>query len=160
MQPASESTQLEGDGFIEYVGNNKLKDKSVLITGGDSGIGRAVAVLMAREGADVTIAHLPDEQEDANDTKKMVEAEKRSCFLFAGDLTDYENCRRVVDEHFRRVDSYGSLSVLVNNASQQYMCKAFTDIDLNTVEHIFRSNILQMFAMTKYALTYMKKGDT
>lgn len=59
-----------------------------------------------------------------------------------------------------RADSYGSLNILVNNASQQYMCKAFTDIDLNTVEHIFRSNILQMFAMTKYALTYMKKGDT
>lgn len=65
---------------------------------------------MAREGADVTIAHLPDEQEDANDTKKMVEAEKKSCFLFAGDLTDYENCRRVVDEHFRR---YESVSIVV-----------------------------------------------
>ncbi|PCH03372.1 Glucose/ribitol dehydrogenase [Penicillium occitanis (nom. inval.)] len=157
MQPASEPTQLEGDGFIEYVGNNKLKDRSVLITGGDSGIGRAVAILMAREGADVTIAHLPEEQGDAEDTKKMVEAENRSCFLYAGDLTNYENCRRAVDEHFR---SYGSLNILVNNASQQFMCKTFTDIDLNTVEHVFRSNILQMFAMTKYALTYMKKGDT
>lgn len=59
---------------------------------------------MAREGADVTIAHLPEEQEDAKDTKQMVEAEKRSCFLFAGDLTNYENCRRVVDEHFRRYE--------------------------------------------------------
>ncbi|EED20450.1 oxidoreductase, short-chain dehydrogenase/reductase family [Talaromyces stipitatus ATCC 10500] len=158
MQPASESTKLEdADGFFEYVGSGKLKDKSVLITGGDSGIGRAVAVLMAREGADVTIAHLPEEQEDAEDTKKMVEAEKRSCFLFAGDLTDHENCRRVVDEHYR---SYGSLNILVNNASKQYMCKTLTDIDLNTVESVFRSNILQMFAVTKYALTYMKQGDT
>ncbi|QGA15785.1 hypothetical protein EYB26_003445 [Talaromyces marneffei] len=178
MQPASEPTQLEADGFVEYVGNNKLKDKNVLITGeseysflavarrpllnkddnlSSSGIGRAVAVLMAREGADVTIAHLPEEQEDAEDTKKMVEAENRSCFLFAGDLTNYENCRQVVDEHFR---SYGSLNILVNNASQQFMCKTFTDIDLNNVEHVFRSNVLQMFAMTKYALTYMKKGDT
>ncbi|EEA20904.1 oxidoreductase, short-chain dehydrogenase/reductase family [Talaromyces marneffei ATCC 18224] len=159
MQPASEPTQLEADGFVEYVGNNKLKDKNVLITGendnlSSSGIGRAVAVLMAREGADVTIAHLPEEQEDAEDTKKMVEAENRSCFLFAGDLTNYENCRQVVDEHFR---SYGSLNILVNNASQQFMCKTFTDIDLNNVEHVFRSNVLQMFAMTKYALTYMKE---
>uniref|UniRef100_A0A093V7M7 Putative oxidoreductase C4H3.08 n=1 Tax=Talaromyces marneffei PM1 TaxID=1077442 RepID=A0A093V7M7_TALMA len=178
MQPASEPTQLEADGFVEYVGNNKLKDKNVLITGeseysflavarrpllnkddnlSSSGIGRAVAVLMAREGADVTIAHLPEEQEDAEDTKKMVEAENRSCFLFAGDLTNYENCRQVVDEHFR---SYGSLNILVNNASQQFMCKTFTDIDLNNVEHVFRSNVLQMFAMTKYALTYMKETQS
>lgn len=67
-----------------------------------SGIGRAVAVLMAREGADITIAHHPDEQSIAEDTKKMVEAENRTCFLFAGDLTNSENCRRIVDEHHRR----------------------------------------------------------
>ncbi|OKL63652.1 hypothetical protein UA08_00077 [Talaromyces atroroseus] len=158
MQPASESTKLEHtDEFIEYVGSGKLKDKNVLITGGDSGIGRSVAILMAKEGADVTIAHLPEEQTDAEDTKKLVKAEKRMCALFAGDLTDYENCRKAVDQHFQ---SYGSVNILVNNASKQYICKNFTDIDMCNVENLFRTNILQMFAMTKFALPYMKKGDS
>jgi NAD(P)-dependent dehydrogenase (short-subunit alcohol dehydrogenase family) len=131
---------------------------------------------MAKEGADVTIAHLPEEQADAEATKKMVEAEKRLCVLFAGDLTDYENCRKAVDQHFQRYEnhpyhrseflanngyaSFGSVNILINNASKQYICKTFTDLDMCTVENLFRTNILQMFAMTKFALPYMKKGDS
>ena len=120
-----------------------------------SGIGRAVAVLFAREGADVTIVYLPEEQPDAEDTKKMVEKEGRKCLLVPGDLMDYNKCKEAVQKH---VDEFGVVHVLVNNASKQFMCEDFAEIDLDNVESTFRSNILQMFAITKYALPHMKKG--
>ncbi|WEW58018.1 hypothetical protein PRK78_003485 [Emydomyces testavorans] len=158
MEPTSESTRLEAEGgFVEYVGSNKLKDKKVLITGGDSGIGRSVAILMAREGADVTIAYLPEEQEDANETKKSVEKEGKSCLLVAGNLMNNDNCKKVVEEH---VKTYDRVDVLVNNASKQIMCKDFAEIDLDNVASTFQSNILQMFAITKFALPHMKKGSS
>ncbi|KAJ6186572.1 hypothetical protein N7519_007873 [Penicillium mononematosum] len=158
MAPPSESSRLESShGFVEYVGSNKLKDKKVLITGGDSGIGRSVAVLMAREGADITIVYLPQEQEDAEKTKGLVENEDRSCLLIPGDLRKNQTCERAVKEH---VDRFEKINVLVNNASQQYICKDFTQIDLDQVEDLFRTNILQMFAITKYALPHMSKGDS
>lgn len=158
MKPASESTKLEtSEGLVEYVGSGKLKDKKVLITGGDSGIGRSVAILMAREGADITIVHLPEEQVDADDTKRQIEAEKRACLLFSGDLARRETCYKAVEAH---VQKFGAVNVLVNNASKQYICKNFADIDLDKVEDIFHTNILQMFAITKYALPHMKRGDT
>ncbi|KAI9924735.1 hypothetical protein ASPWEDRAFT_172300 [Aspergillus wentii DTO 134E9] len=158
MQPPSESTKLESVGsFVEYAGCGKLKDKKVLITGGDSGIGRSVAILMAREGADIFIVHLPVEQEDAEDTKKAIEAEKRTCHLFAGDLSDRNTCRKAVEEHVKK---FGRINVLVNNASQQYMYKDFLDVDLDKVEDTFRVNIIQMIAMAKFALPYMSKGDS
>lgn len=127
MVPPSESTKLEAcGGFADYVGANKLKDKKVIITGGEyesrsfsslhvsmgmlstadkqdsSGIGRAVAVLMAKEGADITIVYLPQEQEDADDTKKMVESEGRTCNLFAGDLREHSTCQKAVEEHVKK----------------------------------------------------------
>ncbi|KKA16950.1 Oxidoreductase, short-chain dehydrogenase/reductase family [Rasamsonia emersonii CBS 393.64] len=158
MIPPSESTKLEAAGaFVEYVGSGKLKDKKVLITGGDSGIGRSVAILMAREGADITIVYLPDEQIDADDTKKMIEAENRTCNLFSGDLRDNDTCRRAVEDHVKK---FGRINVLVNNAGKQWLCKEFTEIDLNVVEDIFRTNVLQMFAVTKFALPHMSKGDS
>ncbi|KFY00776.1 hypothetical protein V495_00030 [Pseudogymnoascus sp. VKM F-4514 (FW-929)] len=157
MKPTSESTALEGsDGFVEYVGSGKLKGKKVLITGGDSGIGRAVAIIFAREGADVTIVFLPEEKEDAEDTKKSVEKEGKKCLLVPGDLMDNSKCKEAVDKH---VKAYGEINVLVNNASKQVMCADFAEIDLENVESTFRSNILQMFAVTKYALPHMKKGS-
>ncbi|KFY00147.1 hypothetical protein O988_03484 [Pseudogymnoascus sp. VKM F-3808] len=157
MKPTSESTALEGsDGFVEYVGSGKLKGKKVLITGGDSGIGRAVAVIFAREGADVTVVFLPEEKEDAEDTKKSVEKEGKKCLLVPGDLMDNSKCKEAVDKH---VKAYGEINVLVNNASKQVMCADFAEIDLEDVESTFRSNILQMFAVTKYALPHMKKGS-
>ncbi|KFY68765.1 hypothetical protein V496_00829 [Pseudogymnoascus sp. VKM F-4515 (FW-2607)] len=157
MKPTSESTALEGsDGFVEYVGSGKLKGKKVLITGGDSGIGRAVAIIFAREGADITIVFLPEEKEDAEDTKKSVEKEGKKCLLFPGDLMENSTCKEAVDKH---VKAYGEINVLVNNASKQVMCQDFADIDLENVESTFRSNILQMFAITKYALPHMKKGS-
>ncbi|BCR94405.1 oxidoreductase, short-chain dehydrogenase/reductase family [Aspergillus luchuensis] len=158
MAPASEPTKLESSGtFVEYVGSGKLKDKKALITGGDSGIGRSVAVLMAREGADVTIVYLPEEEEDAQDTKKMVEAEGKSCHLFSGDLRSRETCRKAVEEH---MNTYKKLNILVNNASKQFMCKDFAQIDLDNVTSTFESNIIQMFAITKFALPHLSRGDS
>ncbi|KFY15650.1 hypothetical protein V492_01847 [Pseudogymnoascus sp. VKM F-4246] len=157
MKPTSESTALEGsEGFVEYKGSGKLKDKKVLITGGDSGIGRAVAIIFAREGADITIVFLPEEKEDAEDTKKSVEKEGKKCLLVPGNLMENSKCKEAVDKH---VKAYGEINVLVNNASKQVMCQDFAEIDLENVESTFRSNILQMFAVTKYALPHMKKGS-
>ncbi|KAK5018598.1 general stress protein [Cryomyces antarcticus] len=158
MKPTSESTKLEGDGgFVEYQAAGKLKDKKALITGGDSGIGRSVAILYAREGADVTIVYLPDEQEDAEDTKKAVEKEGRSCLLVAGNLMTNDTCREAVDKH---VEKYGRIDVLVNNASKQIICEDFAEINLDDVESTFRSNVLQMFAITKYSVPHMKEGSS
>lgn len=158
MKPSSEATKLEGrDKHHEYLAAGKLKGNKALITGGDSGIGRSVAVLFAREGSDVSIVFLPEEKEDAEETKKMVEKEGRSCLLIPGDLMDNETCRGAVEKH---VKEFGDIHVLVNNASKQIMCSDFAKIDLDDVESTFRSNILQMFAVTKYALPHMPKGGS
>ncbi|KAI3396005.1 hypothetical protein diail_576 [Diaporthe ilicicola] len=156
LNPTSEATKLEGkDGFSEYLAAGKLKGYKSLITGGDSGIGRSVAVLFAREGSDVSIVYLPAEQEDAEETKRLVEKEGHECLLIPGDLMDNQTCEKAVEKHIKR---FGELHVLVNNASKQIMCDDFTKIDLHNVESTFRSNVLQMFAITKYALPHMKKG--
>ncbi|KAB5586269.1 hypothetical protein GE09DRAFT_1074018 [Coniochaeta sp. 2T2.1] len=158
MQPSSTTTKLEGkDGHVEYRAAGKLRGNKALITGGDSGIGRSVAVLFAREGSDVSIVYLPEEQPDAEETKKMVEKEGRECLLIPGDLMDNETCRKAVEKH---VDKFGKIHVLVNNASKQIMCDDIAEIDLDNVESTFRSNILQMFAITKYALPHMEKGGS
>ncbi len=112
-------------------------------------------MLFAREGSDITIVYLPEEQTDAEETKKLVEKEGRKCLLVAGDLMDNEACKTAVQKH---VDEFGIIHVLVNNASKQIMCEDFAEIDLDDVESTFRSNILQMFAITKYSLPHMKKG--
>ncbi|KAK3901073.1 general stress protein [Staphylotrichum tortipilum] len=158
MEPESETTALEGKtDFVEYLAAGKLKGNKALITGGDSGIGRAVAVLFAREGSDVSIVFLPEEEEDAEKTKKMVEAEGQQCLLIPGNLMNNETCRKAVQQH---IDKYGKIHVLVNNASKQIMCSDITKIDLDHVESTFRSNILQMFAITKYAVPHMEKGGS
>ncbi|KOS39135.1 hypothetical protein ACN38_g10024 [Penicillium nordicum] len=158
MTQPSESTKLEGlHGFSEYTGSGKLQGKNALVTGGDSGIGRAVAILMAREGADVTIVYLPSEQPDAETTKKSVEQEKRTCLLIPGDLRDREFCHHAVHEHVKK---YGTVNILVNNASKQYLCAEFEKTDLDKTEDIFKSNIIQMIAMAKFALPHMARGDS
>ncbi|PHH64345.1 hypothetical protein CDD81_4702 [Ophiocordyceps australis] len=156
LAPSSEVTRLEGKTqFHEYRAADRLVNSKALITGGDSGIGRSVAVLFAREGADVTIVYLPDEQQDAEDTKRMVEKEGRQCLLVPGDLMDNKTCQAAVEKH---VERFGMIHILVNNASKQFMCDDISEIDLGNVESTFRSNILQMFAMTKYSLPHMEKG--
>ncbi|KAL4900434.1 hypothetical protein BDW74DRAFT_95471 [Aspergillus multicolor] len=158
MQPASESTKLEtSDGIAEYKGSGKLAGKKALITGGDSGIGRSVAALYAKEGADITIVYLPVEEDDAQETKRLVEAEGKQCLLIPGDLRDRDFCKDAVDKH---VQKYGTINILVNNASQQFSCPDLAEINLDTVEDVFKTNIIQMFAMTKFSLPHMNKGDS
>ncbi|KAM5474318.1 hypothetical protein MauCBS54593_001892 [Microsporum audouinii] len=158
MAPTSESTKLESsEGFVEYVGSNKLKDKKVIITGGDSGIGRSVAILMAREGADITIVYLPEEQEDAEATAHAVKREGKECLLIPGNLMDNKTCENAVASHIKK---YGGLDVLVNNASKQILCQEFSEIDLDIVQSTFQSNILQMIAMSKFSIPHMKKGSS
>ncbi|EGY16401.1 general stress protein [Verticillium dahliae VdLs.17] len=158
LAPKSEPTKLEGkNDFQEYRAAKKLEGSKALITGGDSGIGRSVAVLFAREGADVTIVYLPDEQEDAEETKQLVEKEGKECLLVAGNLMENDTCKNAVQQH---IDKFGKIHILVNNAAKQVMCEDFTDINLDDVESTFRSNILQIFAITKYALKHMEKGGS
>jgi len=156
MAPTSESTKLEGkDGFQEYKGVGKLKGKKVIITGGDSGIGRAVAAQMAREGADITIIYLKEEQPDAEETKRIVEEAGQQCLCIPYNLEDLTGCEKVIKQH---IDKFGTIDVLVNNASKQTECEDFSKIDLDIVKSTFQSNVLGMFALTKYALPHMKKG--
>src|SRR5205085_2504726 len=118
-----------------YKGSGKLKDKVALVTGGDSGIGRAVAVLYAREGADVAIVYLAEEQSDAEETKQAVEKEGRKCLLLPGDVRDPKFCRQAVE---RTVKEFGKLDILVNNAAFEESQEKFEDITEEQFEHTFR----------------------
>ena len=140
----------------EYHAAGKLKDKVALITGGDSGIGRAVALLFAREGADVAIVYL-EEHEDARETQKLVKAEGRRCILIDGDAGDEAFCRAAVS---RTVRELGGLNVLVNNAAEQHPVKRFEDITVEQWERTFRTNIHAYFYMTQAALPHLGQGDT
>lgn len=148
---AKHSSQAESQSLLVFI--HTLHH----LTFYSSGIGRSIAVLYAREGADVSIVYLPEEQEDAEETKKIVEKEGHKCLLIAGNLMDNKTCEKAVQKH---VDEFGKIDVLVNNASKQMMCEDFKDIDLDNVESTFRSNILQMFAITKFALKHMEKGGS
>ncbi len=138
-----------------YKGSGKLKKRVALITGGDSGIGRAVAVLYAREGADVAIVYLPVEQVDAEETKRAVEAEGRECLLIAGDVQDPEFCHEAVE---KTVEEFGQLNILVNNAAFQQHQEKIEDLSVAQFERTFRTNIFGYFYMAKAALKYLKRG--
>lgn len=138
-----------------YKGSDKLKDKKALITGGDSGIGRSVAVHFAREGADVAIAYY-DEHKDALETKRLVEAEGRKCLLICGDLKDENFCKKVLSE---ALEFLGSLNILVNNAAVQFPQKKFEDITGEQVRETFETNIFPFFYLTREALKHLKEGD-
>jgi NAD(P)-dependent dehydrogenase (short-subunit alcohol dehydrogenase family) len=139
----------------EYRPAGKLEGLVALITGGDSGIGRAVAVMYAREGCDVAINHLPEEIEDAEETRDEVEKAGRSALLIPGDLTDREVCEYIVDETIRK---YGRLDILVNNAAFQQHRPSIEQLDDEQLEHTFQTNILAMFRVTRAALRHMKPG--
>ncbi|CBY01201.1 hypothetical protein IAQ61_012073 [Plenodomus lingam] len=141
----------------EYEGRGLLNNKAALITGGDSGIGRAVAILFAREGADVSIVYLPEEEEDAQYVKKKVEEAGRKANLMSLDLKVRSNCEKAVERHMKE---FGKLNVLVNNAAMQEACEDIKDIDLDVTEKTFQTNIVSMFAMSKYALKHMRRGDS
>ena len=162
LTPAANWTQLEfwdddcRPYLKEYEGRGLLKDKAVLITGGDSGIGRSVAILMAREGADISFVHLEGEEEDAEATKKEIEKAGRECHSMALNLRSNENCKTAVDEHIK---VFGKINVLVNNSAMQEICDDLAQINLDVVEKTYRTDVLSMFAMTKYALPHMKRGS-
>ncbi|HYE51372.1 MAG TPA: SDR family oxidoreductase [Azospirillaceae bacterium] len=137
----------------DYRGSGKLEGKVALITGGDSGIGRAVAVHYAREGADVCIAYL-DEERDAEETRRMVEKEGRRCLTFKGDLGRESRCRELVD---MVVEKFGRLDILVNNAAEQHPQKSLEDITEEQLARTFRTNIFAQFFLAKAALPHLKK---
>ncbi|BFN28049.1 general stress protein 39 [Pseudomonas sp. SCT] len=138
----------------DYKAAGKLEGKVAIITDGDSGIGRSVAVLYAREGADVAILYL-DQHQDAEETRTVVEQYGRRCLTFAGDVADREVCRKVIDE---TLAAFGKLDILINNAAEQHPQEKLEDISEEQWEKTFRTNIFGMFQMTKAALPHLGKG--
>ena len=141
----------------KYKGSGKLKNMAAIITGGDSGIGRAVAVLYAREGADVAIVHLPAEKVDAKETVAAVEAEGRKCISIAGDVKDPKFCQRAVAKAQKE---FGRLDILVNNAAFQKHQSAIEDITDEQFDETFRTNIYGYFYMAKAALKFIPEGGS
>ena len=139
-----------------YKASGKLQGKAALITGGDSGIGRAVALLYAREGADVVINYLPEEQLDADETRRAVEAEGRRCIQIPGDLADEKFCRDLIE---RTVSELGKLDILVSNAAHQNHKDSIEDITSEEWDRTFRVNIYAYFHLAKVAMKHLKPGD-
>jgi NAD(P)-dependent dehydrogenase (short-subunit alcohol dehydrogenase family) len=142
-------------GETSYNGSGKLLDKKAIITGGDSGIGRAVAIAFAREGADVLISYLPSEQDDAEQVRQQVEAAGRKAVLVPGDISSADHCRSLVG---KAVDEFGQIDVLVNNAAHQNTFNAIDEISDEEWEFTFAVNIHAMFYLTKAAVPHMKEG--
>lgn len=136
-------------------GKKKLENKVAIITGGDSGIGRAVAILFAKEGADVAIVYL-SEHKDAKETKKLVEAEGAKCLLIPGDVGSEKFCKEAID---KAVKEFKKLDILINNAAEQHPKESITEITSAQLEKTFRTNIFSFFYMTKAALKHLKKGS-
>ncbi|WP_179295637.1 SDR family oxidoreductase [Bacillus sp. FJAT-45350] len=138
----------------DYKGSGKLQGKVALITGGDSGIGRAVAIAYAKEGANVAISYL-NEHEDANETKRQVEQEGQQCLLIAGDIGDESFCQQAVKQV---VQQFSTLTILVNNAAEQHPQQGIEMITAAQLEKTFKTNVFSMFYLTKAALPYLKQG--
>ncbi|KAL0946614.1 hypothetical protein HGRIS_012811 [Hohenbuehelia grisea] len=161
MEPKAEHTKIEkwdenGKPYLEeYQGSGKLKGKNAIVTGGDSGIGRTVAIFFAREGADVTVHYLKEEQKDAEETARQIEAAGRQALLAPADFADPSNAQSVIDAHVKK---FGRVDILVNNASQQVIVKDIAELPLDQVEDTFKKNIVAMIAMAKYAAPHMKRG--
>lgn len=150
MQPEPQSFRPE------TASAKKLQDKIAIVTGGDSGIGQAVAILFAKEGADVTIAYL-NEHEDAQKAKEAIEQAGRKCLLLAGNIREEDFCKKIVEE---TVKQFGRIDILVNNAGTQTEQKSLEDISTEQLKETFETNIFSMFWVTKYALPHMQKGSS
>lgn len=150
-----EMTPRPDHGEESYKGSGRLKDKKAVITGGDSGIGRAVAIAFAREGADVLISYLPEEEEDAQETARWVEKAGRKAVLVPGDIQDADHCRAIID---KAVKEFGRVDILVNNAAYQMTFKDLAEIEDEEWDRTFRTNIHAMFYLTKAAVPHMKDG--
>jgi NAD(P)-dependent dehydrogenase (short-subunit alcohol dehydrogenase family) len=159
QQPMPGSTRqmqpVPDHGETSYRGSGKLAGKKAIITGGDSGIGRAVAIAYAREGADLLVSYL-SEEEDAQETKRLVEAEGRRCVLMPGDIQHEAHCRAIVE---RAVNELGGLDILVNNAAHQASFSDIGEISAEEWELTFRVNIHAMFHLTKAAVPHLKPGS-
>jgi len=140
----------------DYEGSNKLRHMAAIITGGDSGIGRSVAILYAREGADVAIVYL-NEHEDAQETQRWVEAEGRRCILIPGDVKDSQFCKQAVEQ---AVKAFGRLDILVNNAAFQLHADSLEDITDERFDETLRTNVYGYFHMARAALPHLKKGSS
>jgi NAD(P)-dependent dehydrogenase (short-subunit alcohol dehydrogenase family) len=147
---------LADHGEETYVGHRRLEDRVALITGADSGIGRAVAIAFAREGADVLCSYL-NEDDDAAQTKRLVEDAGRRCVTVAGDIGDRDHCRQLVQ---RTVEELGRLDVLVNNAAFQMSYESFLDIPPEEIDFVFRTNVIAMFHLCQAAVPHMEPGST
>ncbi|KAL4920259.1 hypothetical protein BDW62DRAFT_177029 [Aspergillus aurantiobrunneus] len=157
--PHPTSTQIpsEDQGYQTYKAAGKLEGKKAIITGGDSGIGRAIAILYAMEGASSLITYLPEEEKDAQETKKRVEEVGQKCYTLAVDLRRKENCRKVVET---ALQSLGGIDILVNNAGTQEMIGDIKDLDEAQWESTFDTNIHPVYYLSKYTLPHLKSGST
>lgn len=139
-----------------YKSSGKLNNKTAIITGGDSGIGKSVSIYFAKEGADVVIVYL-DEHQDAEETKKRVEAEGTKCLLLAGDIGDEAFCQKVIQE---TIHQFGKIDILVNNAAEQHPQDSLLNISTEQLEKTFKTNIFSYFYLTKAALSHLQKGSS
>ena len=157
--PGLESEMNPAPDFGErsYKGTGRLQDKAAIITGGDSGIGRAVALAFAREGADVLISYLSEEEEDAQKTRRVVEEAGRRCVTMPGDIREESHCREIIN---RAMDEFGKIDVLVNNAAFQMSHEGIGEISSEEFDRTFRTNVYAMFYLCKAALPLMKEGST
>ena len=156
QQPGSQQQMSPQPNTIPpgYQGSGKLAGRAALITGGDSGIGRAVAMAFAKEGADVAVLYL-NEHDDARETRRLVEQAGRKCVLIAGDIGDASFCQEAVRQ---ALSAFGHIEVLVNNAAEQHPQKSILDITAEQLERTFRTNIFSMFYMVKAVLPHLKEG--
>lgn len=138
----------------DYKSAGKLSGKTAIITGGDSGIGKSVAIYFAKEGADVAIVYL-EEHEDAQETMQLIEAEGRKCLLFAGDIGNEDFCKDIVN---KTIEQFGKVDILVNNAAEQHPQKSLLNITSAQLEKTFRTNIFSYFYMSKMVLPHLKQG--
>jgi NAD(P)-dependent dehydrogenase (short-subunit alcohol dehydrogenase family) len=154
-RPGHES-EMDPKPEFEPIKGKKLQDKVALITGGDSGIGRAIALAFAEEGADVVVSYL-NEHEDANKTKALVEETDRKCHLIAGDVGDPGFCSKIIKETLREFDQ---LDVLINNAAEQHPQESIEDISSEQLERTFKTNIFSFFYLVQAALPHLKEGSS
>lgn len=156
--PGSGSQMSPGPdhGEESYQGLGRLKGRVALITGGDSGIGRAIAIAFAREGADLAITHLPEEEEDAEETLRWVERAGRKALRFPGDLRNEKHCQHIIDRTF---EDFGDLNILVNNAGFQTTHNSIEEFTTEEFDRTFRTNVYPLFWLCREALPRMQPGS-